>query len=289
MGKKGKKAQAGKPKKLTPKDVGKRLDALVRKLEEELEGADLFAPPPPMDDCPICLVPFAPVSFNQGGFAFWACCGKKICIGCNGEKNAFLETPKKVPCPFCRTTLESTEQWMGQMEARASKNDANALYNLGSVFFTGSYGPKDELRGLWCFTQAAEFGSAESCGIISLCYYKGEKGLSVNLERSVIFLRAAAFYGDINSRHNLGNNEYKLLGNHEIAIRHWKISAEAGMQMSLDELTKIFNADGEFPGKEFISQQLLDEVSRACHQAQREVTSEERKKHKGDSASIFIE
>jgi len=36
MGKKGKKAQAGKPKKLTPKDVGKRLDMLVRKLEEEL-------------------------------------------------------------------------------------------------------------------------------------------------------------------------------------------------------------------------------------------------------------
>ena len=33
MGKKGKKAQAGKPKKLTPKDVGKRLDALVKKLE----------------------------------------------------------------------------------------------------------------------------------------------------------------------------------------------------------------------------------------------------------------
>ena len=34
MGKKGKKAQAGKPKKLTPKDVGKRMDTLVKKLEE---------------------------------------------------------------------------------------------------------------------------------------------------------------------------------------------------------------------------------------------------------------
>ena len=37
MGKKGKKAQAGKPKKLTLKDVGKRLDVLVKKLGEELE------------------------------------------------------------------------------------------------------------------------------------------------------------------------------------------------------------------------------------------------------------
>ena len=37
MGKKGKKGQAGKPKKLTPKDVGKRLNALAKNLEEELE------------------------------------------------------------------------------------------------------------------------------------------------------------------------------------------------------------------------------------------------------------
>ena len=44
MGKKGKKAQAGKPKKLTPKNVAKRLDALVKKVEEELKDADLFRP-----------------------------------------------------------------------------------------------------------------------------------------------------------------------------------------------------------------------------------------------------
>ena len=53
MGKKGKKAQAGKPKKLTPKDVGKRLDGLSKKLEEELKGVDLFAPLPSTEDCPI--------------------------------------------------------------------------------------------------------------------------------------------------------------------------------------------------------------------------------------------
>ena len=60
MGKKGKKAQAGKPKKLTPKDVGKRLNTLAKNLEEELEGADLFAPLPPTEDCGICLVPLSP-------------------------------------------------------------------------------------------------------------------------------------------------------------------------------------------------------------------------------------
>ena len=57
MGKKGKKAQAGNPKKLTPKDVGKRLNALAKNLEEEVKDADLFASLPPTEDCAICLVP----------------------------------------------------------------------------------------------------------------------------------------------------------------------------------------------------------------------------------------
>ena len=73
MGKKGKKAQAGKPKKLTPKDVGKRLDVLVKKLEEELKGADIFAPLPPTEDRAICLVPLSPVKSNS---LYKTCCSK---------------------------------------------------------------------------------------------------------------------------------------------------------------------------------------------------------------------
>ena len=79
MGKKGKKAQAGKPKKLTPKDVGKRLNALAKKVEEELEGADLFAPLPPIEDCAICLVP---LSRKKSETCYQPCCGKEICKAC---------------------------------------------------------------------------------------------------------------------------------------------------------------------------------------------------------------
>ena len=35
------------------------MDLLVKKLEEELKGADLFAPLPPTEDCAICFVPLA--------------------------------------------------------------------------------------------------------------------------------------------------------------------------------------------------------------------------------------
>ena len=108
MGKKGKKGQAGKPKKLTPKDVGKRLNALAKNLEEELEGADLFAPPPPTEDCAIC---FVPVSHVESERRYMTCCGKEICMACYNEneistnkQNEEKSAGKKVAltCPFCR-------------------------------------------------------------------------------------------------------------------------------------------------------------------------------------------
>ena len=88
MGKKGKKTQAGKPKKLTPKDVGKRLDGLVKKLEEELKGADLFASLLPTEVCAICLVPLSPIKCDA---VYKACCGKEICKACFEENKASIK------------------------------------------------------------------------------------------------------------------------------------------------------------------------------------------------------
>ena len=70
--------------------------------------------------------------------------------------------------------------------------------------------------------------------------------------------------------------------NHEIAIRHWKIAAEAGYQESLDALRSIYSSDGSglLPGKEFITKECLDSAYRACHGAQMEVKSEEREKYR---------
>ena len=147
MGKKGKKAQAGKPKKLTPKEIGKRLDALVRKLEEELKGADLFAPLPPTEDCPICCVPLSRINEKS---PLWACCGNVICNGCSGEsvaarkKQSDISGEKRVEhtCPFCRAPYLSGLGWMSQVEAKASQNDARAMLALGGIFECGKHGDR---------------------------------------------------------------------------------------------------------------------------------------------------
>ena len=288
MGKKGKKAQAGKPKKLTPKDVGKRMDVLVKKVEEELKGADLFAPLPPTEDCAICLVPLSPIKSET---RYQTCCGNVICVGCHRENAESIKkqneenTGKKVAfsCPFCREPEPTVGQgYVCQLQARCLQNDHNAFMMMGNIYMRGEYEDvaRDDLKALDCLIQAVELGSAAACVYIGTCYFDG-KGVSVNKERAALFERVGALRGDIVARSNIGINEYYDLGNHEIAIRHWKIAAEAGDQDSLDTLKKIYNADGKMPGKEFISKEEMNTVYRTGYGAQMEVKTEEREKHSG--------
>ena len=284
MGKKGKKGQAGKPKNLTPKDTSKRLNALVKNLEEELKGADLFAPLPPTEDCAICLVPLSRLGANS---TYFACCGTMICTGCVGENVASIKKQneeksagKKVAftCPFCRELPPSSDQYVRQVEARALKKDHLALRTLGVYFMKGDYGlPKDELKALDCWIRAVELGSPGACSIIA-AFYLGDHGISKDMARVDLFYSVGALRGCVIARHNIGNSENES-GNCEIGIRHWKIAAEAGSQLSLNTLKKIYNAEGKVPGKEFISKECMDSLYRVCHDAQEEVKSEEREKH----------
>ena len=287
MGKKGKKAQTGKPKKLRPKDVGKRLDILAKKLGEELEGADLFAPLPPMEDCAVCLVPLPYVKSES---RYQPCCGNDICVVCTIENEASIKKQneeksagKKLAftCPFCREPIptSSYEEFV-RVQARSLQNDPIALTQIGSLYRNGGrHAPKDELKALDCYTRAAELGSPEACTWIGTCYEKGV-GVAIDKERAALFDQIGALRGSIIARHNIACKEYRDLGNYEIGIRHWKIAAEAGYQYSLDALKKIYNTDGNMPGKEFIGKEEMNTIYRSGHGVQMEVKSEEREKHR---------
>ena len=286
MGKKGKKAQAGKPKKLTPKDVGKRMDVLVKKLKEELKGADLFAPMPAAEDCAICLVP---LSHEKAEVYYQTCCGNSICKACYIENEASINkqneenSGKKVAftCPFCREPEPASgdmELEFARLQARCLQNDHIALKLMDAAYRTGDGKPKDVLKGLDCYIRAVELGSPEACIVIGNSYHEGN-GVSINQERAALFEKVGALRGHIVGRYNIGWSEYYDLGNHEIGIRHWKIAAEAGYQPSLDILKKIYNADGKMPGKEFISKEEMNTIYRSGHDAQMEIKSEEREKH----------
>ena len=288
MGKKGKKTLTGKPKKPTPKDIGKRLDALVKKLEEELKGANLFAPLPPTEDCAICFVPHS--RLNSEAY-YSACCGKVICVACSKENEASIKkrneeknAGKKVSftCPFCRELIPATGlEALRRLQERCLQNDPYAFTHMGQLYQRGSrHTPKHDLKALDYYIRTVELGSPEACTIIGTSYNEGN-GVSVDKKRASFFERIGALRGSVVARHNIGKSEYNS-GNHEIAIRHWKIAAEAGYQESLDALRSIYSSDGSglLPGKEFITKECLDSAYRACHGAQMEVKSEEREKYR---------
>ena len=291
MGKKGKKAQAGKPKKLTAKDIRKRLDALIPMLEEELKGADLFAPLPPTEPCPICLVPLS--RFNEKSF-YMACCGSHVCQGCD-TKGRLFETKQFVAsaereggfvrkCALCREPIPDDKGFVRQLEALASRKSspraARALYNLGANYLEGDYGmPKDVFRALEYFIQAADVGSAEACYDMGRIYHRGDGEFPVDIAKASLFFRAGALRGCIASHFNAGNTEYFFLGNHEVGIRYWKIAAEAGDQQPLNCLRMVYSGKKNLPGKEFIAKDELDGIYRDCHEAQESVKSEERGKY----------
>ena len=286
MGKKGKKAQAGKPKKLTPKDIGKRLDVLAKKLEEELEGTDLFAPLPPTEDCAICLVP---LSRKKSGELYKPCCGNVICWACHKENEASIKKQNEeknagkkltLTCPFCRESdPTSADEEFARLQARCLQNDCIAFTQMAAIYHNGDLGKaQDDLKALDCFIRAVELGSAGACVPIGEMLYDEGNGVSVDREKAALFKRAGALRGNIIARHNIGCKEYNF-GNHEIGIRHWKVAAEAGHQLSLDALKRIYNAEGTKPGKEFISKDYLESIYRAGHDAQMEVKTEEREKH----------
>jgi TPR repeat protein len=220
---------------------------------------------------------------------YHACCGNSICSACVKERDGFIEKRNDKPtCPFCRKAKpQSAGEISRQLEARIQQNDVNALFKVGVRLWNGENGmSKDRLQALDYWIRAVElgstvtFGSAFACREIACFYVKDTALAPMDKKRAFRFEQVAAMRGNIVSRGDIGHTEY-FRGNHEIGIRHWKIAAEAGHQMSLDALKKIFFADGKLPGKEFISKESLDNALRVCHEAQVEVNSEERAKHSG--------
>ena len=174
--------------------------------------------------------------------------------------------------------------YLRQLQARCLQNDHDAFKLLGDNYRKGDGGlAKDDLKAFDCYIRAVEHGSAEACTCIGFSYDRGE-GVAVDKERAALFERVGALRGNITARHNIGCSEYDS-GNHEIGIRHWKIAAEAGDQGSLDALKRIYNADGKMPGKEFISKEEMNTVYRSGHDAQMEVKTDEREKHRTGTSS----
>eukprot|EP00956_Cyclotella_meneghiniana_P007787 scaffold10383_cov44-Cyclotella_meneghiniana.AAC.6 len=201
-----------------------------RKKARELFDLKLFADPPAIEDCPICMLrmPFAHEC------TYMSCCGKYICAGC-------VCNLTRAVCPYCNTpTPRDIEEYNQRLFVRMEKfNDANAMTNLGVHYNLGEDGyPMDYSKAAELFRNASELGSAHAHYNLGNSYLSG-KGVKRDMNKAVHHWQIAAMMGHERARYNLGIAEGND-GNHDRAMKHFMISAKCGHDDSLQKVKEGF-------------------------------------------------
>ena len=143
-------------------------------------------------------------------------------------------------CAFCKTPIPDNEvDRLVMLQARVTKKDSEAVYNLGLSLYHGNLGlQKDARRAVELWTEAAELGSIQALFNIGFAYYFGD-GVQQDATKSTEFYKRAAMRGHVDSRHNLGCSEEDR-GDYDSAVRHLLISAKMGLKDSLESIKKTF-------------------------------------------------
>ena len=242
----------------------------------ELHDEALFKQPPPVEDCPICLLPLP----TNGGIdhQYQACCGQLLCMGCMHEvfKRACplldesLTCPEDCFCPFCRapanlSVAHQIERIMKRVEAG---DDGGAMGVVGDYYRYGKKGfPKDFGKAMELYIRSGKLGNASANGVVAELYDNGE-GVEKDKKKAKYYYELAAIGGDVCARHNLGIYEYNA-GNMNRAVKHWMIAAAAGSDKSLTNIRRCF-MDGHATKDDF------EKALRSHKEAKDEVKSDQR-------------
>ena len=210
-----------------------------KKRAKELYDEKLFKLPPPLEDCPICMIrlPTLPM-----GKMYMACCGKVVCRGCiHAPIFDHIGNVTEKTCPFCRTpTTTSDEENLKRLEKRVEMSDPLGIYQLGCYYARGNYGLRPDWdKALELYHRSAELGSAEASCQLGHAYYNGD-GVEVDKKKAFYYLELSAVKGQPNARQYLGDDE-SFTGNLERALKHYVISAGSGLADSLEKIKQLYS------------------------------------------------
>jgi hypothetical protein len=178
-----------------------------------------------LGECPLCFLPMPHDDPKKSTFK--SCCSKTICNGCcyahhirNGGDS----------CPFCREPLADEEENTKRIMKRIKANDPAAAREMGTErYFEGDH---DTAVKYW--KKAAELGDAEAHYQLSTMYFNGD-GVAKDEEKRVYHLEKAAIGGQPDARYYLGAIEEKN-GNTERSLKHLIIAAKLGYEKSMKAL-----------------------------------------------------
>ena len=95
--------------------------------------------------------------------------------------------------------------------SKAKQGDADAQFNLGSMYYQGEGVPKDYKQAYAWFTKAAEQGDAGAQFNLGFMYNKGE-GVPKDYKQAIYWYTKAAEQGDDEAQFNLGLMYYEGQG-----------------------------------------------------------------------------
>jgi len=234
-----------------------------KKRAAEIHDEALFKEPLERDECDICMLP---LPLSNAEMSYQACCGQTLCYGC--IRAAYMADNRQL-CPFCRTPEAALdEEIIKRIKKRAEGDDAVAIHLLGSSYFGGRDGlPQDVDKGMKLWLRAGELGYAVSYYNIAKAYHGGN-GVERDMEKAKHYYELGAMRGHASARHNLGAIEGNA-GNIDRAVKHWMISARAGLDESLKEIQKGF-MNGHVTKDEF------EKALRAHKESKDEMKSDQR-------------
>jgi tetratricopeptide (TPR) repeat protein len=253
----------------------------------EIRDEALFKDPPPKEECPICFLPMPDLLIscvslppatifsvpiydfaeaNEGlkktMDAYYPCCGKSICKGCD---YSFDQSGNDNKCPFCNADQCKTDEEMAdQIMKRVEANDPASIYMLANSYERGLHGvQQDCTKAIELYAKAANLGHSDARWNLANIYRQGG-----DLKKAKFHCEAAAMAGHEIARCSLGIVEANS-GNMEQAIKHWTIAASAGNYTAMHHLRIGFEEGA-------ISRKSMDSILAAYNNSCAEMRSEAR-------------
>ena len=243
------------------------------------DDPELWKPHLPNEDCPVCMVPL-PLAPHES--TYLTCCNKSLCRACieehtrvwriTNKKRKKKELPPTDPtCPFCRTPAhKSGAEYLSRLETHVQKGSMRAIMHKAAGYKEGKWGlPQNIPKSLELYRCAADLGNADAMSYIGLLHERGDGGFVKNVGEGRQHMKTAAIMGSVMARHNLACLEASER-NFDLAVKHFRLAAEAGLELSVQNLWKFF-----YRGK--VSKEELEEALRLYQEACEEMDSEERK------------
>ena len=251
--------------KLIKKELDKRGGKLDFGTEKDLGPLPEL---PPKEECPICMHVLQP----SKQLSFYAlCCGKSICCGCSLQHQIkSKEQAVSLTCAFCRTAPpQSDEEIMVLRSKRIELKDPTALCNMAVDYGLGNRGLSvDEAKCIALLSESASLGYPPAQFQLGNYYGTGAMGLERSTKEGLKYYEKAAEGGHLVARHNVGITA-AINGDLIAAMRHWQLSASAGMRRSMNNLI-VFFQDG------FLRHGDLAESLQAIYCSRAEMRSEGR-------------